>query len=190
MARTKRRKSTTVRLAVASIAVLGIGAAITTAAWTDQAWFTTSASSAEIELYGALADNDGNCPAASDGVYKPADDLSGAVAVTLGAGAFDDLVPGQTKSVDICLWNGSTVPLSVALEAITPTTDDSIFTGTGAATIGVRDGASDYATQTLNVGVVKPLSVRVVTPNDWDESYQDQTSGTITITFTGSTVAS
>lgn len=186
MARTKRRKSTTVRLAVASIAVLGIGAAITTAAWTDQAWFTTSASSAEIELYGALA-VDGTCPVVptstpgADSPWKAADD--GDAAVAIPEATFADLVPGQTRTAIICLWNGSTVPLSVSGADISKPSDQ-IFVEGSDATITVG------SVNELAKGQVAKLDVVATTPNDWPSSYQGKTSGEIAITFTGSTIAS
>lgn len=182
---TPRRRSTVIRLAVAGIAVLGIGAAITTAAWTDQAWFTAEADTASVELYGALAD-DGTCPAAGDAAYVEADDAASAVTITLDPAAFADLIPGDSRSVGICLWNGSDVDLSTSLAAI-DVTGDAVFAGATPATIGVSDGGAAFATTTIAADAVHPLDVVVETPEDWGDEYQGVQSGTVEIVFTGST---
>jgi predicted ribosomally synthesized peptide with SipW-like signal peptide len=187
----KRKKSTIIRLAIAGVAVLGIGAAITTAAWTDQAWFTAQADAASIELYGALA-VDGDCPAApanpavSTAPYVVADDLTGAVDITLASGTFALLVPGEERAAGICLWNGGDVALSTSLAPIV-TAGDAVFAGTDPASIAVEDDGAAYATQTIAADAVLPLDVVVTTPGDWDNSYQGLTSGEIAITFEGTT---
>lgn len=169
------------RLAIGGVAVLGIGAAITTAAWTDQVWFTAQASAADVGLYGALA-VDGTCPAPG-AAYQEAD--TSADGVSIGLTPFENLVPGDARSVGICLWNGSDVDLSVSLAPI-DIAGDPVF-GAGGATIGVEDGGSAYATQRIVADAVKPLEVVVETPNTWNESFQGAESGTIAVTFTGST---
>ena len=178
----KRRKTTIVRLALVGVAVAGVGAALTSAAWTDQAWFTAEASAADIELYGTLG-TAGSCPAAGDAAYVEANTLPDAVDITLAP--FEDLVPGEERTVTICLWNGSDVNLSVS-QAPIATSGDPVF-GTGGATIGVEDGGAAYVTQTLAVDAVKPLEVLVHPPGDWAESFQGAQSGELAITFTGST---
>lgn len=181
----RRRRLAITRLAIAGVAVLGVGAALTSAAWTDQAWFTTQATAGKVELYGSLTDKDGKCPPAEDGAYQVADELSGAVEIPLAP--FEKLVPGDERTVTICLWNGSDGPLSVSLEPI-KTDGDPVF-GDGGAKIEVRDGGAPYATQTLAVNDVKPVQVVVSTPSDWKDSFQGAESKPIAITFTGSTDA-
>jgi predicted ribosomally synthesized peptide with SipW-like signal peptide len=183
----KRKKSTIIRLAIAGVAVLGIGAAVTTAAWTDQAWFTAQADAASVGLYGALA-VDGDCPDAGDAAYVVADNLTGAVDITLASGTFAQLVPGEERAAGICLWNGGDVDLSTSLQPIV-TTGDAIFAGTGPATIAVESGAAAFATQTIAADAVLPLDVVVATPENWATTYQGLTSGEIAITFTGTTIA-
>ena len=46
----RRRKVT--KFALAGVAVLGVGAALTSAAWSDNVWFGGSASAADFELEG------------------------------------------------------------------------------------------------------------------------------------------
>lgn len=178
----KHRKITVARLVAGGVAVAGIGAAITMAAWTNQAWFTTEASAASIELYGALGD-EGTCPAAEDASYVPAEDLVNAVSI--GLDPFENLVPDDSRTTTICLWNGSNVGLSVSLTPI-DVTGDPVF-GSGGATIGVEDEGEAFATQTLDAGAVKPLEVVVTTPNTWDDDFQGAESGVLQIIFTGST---
>lgn len=181
----RRSRTTIVRLALASVAVLGVGAAITTAAWTDQAWFTAEASTAHVELYGALA-VDGVCPSADPDLYDEADDLAGAVQITLASGSFAGLVPGDERAVGICLFNGATVPLSVSLGA-PDLTDDPVFGGADPADLEVQVAGAAFATQTLAANTVLPLDVVVTTPDPWSDEMQDQTSGVIELVFTGST---
>ena len=78
----------------------GFGAAGTSAAWTDDAQFSGSASAATIELRGS-----------SDGAtWSPAD--TAGTAVTLPA--VTGLTPDTPVRRTVHLWNASTVPLTLA----------------------------------------------------------------------------
>jgi len=48
----RARRATLTKLALAAVAVLGVGAALTSAAWTDDAWFSAAATAGEVELEG------------------------------------------------------------------------------------------------------------------------------------------
>ncbi len=52
MDKSEGRKRPTLRLVLAGIAVLGIGAAITTAAWTDDVFFSATATASSFDLQG------------------------------------------------------------------------------------------------------------------------------------------
>ena len=52
MSKTSGRKRPTLRIALAGVALLGIGAAITTAAWTDDVFFGATATASSFDLQG------------------------------------------------------------------------------------------------------------------------------------------
>lgn len=84
--------------AVLALGVLGVlGVAGTSAAWTDDAWFTTGVSAARVDLRGS----------ADGATWSTADD--GATAVTLPA--VTGVTPTNPVVRTVHLWNASTVPL-------------------------------------------------------------------------------
>lgn len=165
----RRKRPVVIKLALAAVAVLGVGAAFTSAAWTDNAWFTANASSATVALQGRVV---------GDTTWQDAD-TEGA-AVTIDAAELDGLLPGETRSVQVELQNTGSVPLSVGAPAITA--EDGVFAGTAPATV----------TTDWNAGVIAPgassaaVTVTVVTPEEWPADYQGQT-GTVTLVFQGTT---
>ncbi|ANJ25908.1 hypothetical protein [Agromyces aureus] len=188
----KRRLITGISLA--SIAVLGVGAAITTAAWTDNVWFSATADTSTIELYGAVADT---VPAPGDAAWEEADDQAAAIVVP--ADSFAGLVPQETRAVQIWLWNGSTTALSVELSALTLTGnllfDPDETDPSTPASIGVftdETGTTPYATTVIPANGTLGLWVVVKTPN-WvspaDDAMQDVASPAVPLQFIGSTVA-
>ncbi len=88
--------------------VTGFGAAATSAAWTDDAQFSGSASAASIDLRGS-----------SDGATWSAADTTG-TAVTLDA--VTGLTPDAPVERTLHLWNASSVPLTLAWADDNPTT--------------------------------------------------------------------
>jgi len=163
----KRRRRTAARISFAAVALLGIGAAATSAAWTDDAWFTATASGATVELQGSL-----------DGTHWiDADTSDSGVAVEIPASTFADLGQAATKTVTIHIKNTSSVPLSVA-EAITTSGD--VFSGSTPATLD-----TDFSgPQTLAANAEKTIVVTVTTDGSWPTSYQGKT-GAATIKYTG-----
>lgn len=96
----RRKRAAIVKFSLAGAAVLGIGAAATSASWTDDAWFLASGSAAGssddfIELQGS---NDGS-------TWIDADDAGGAVSVPLNAAEFADMFPGETRTTSIYIKN-------------------------------------------------------------------------------------
>jgi len=187
----KRRLITGITLA--SVAVLGVGAAITTAAWTDNVWFSATANTSSIELYGAVGDT---APALDPANWEEADEE--VAAVVIPAASFADLVPEETRAVQIWLWNDSTVDLSVELATLdltgNPLFDPNETTPSSPAAIGVfadETGATPYATTVIPAGETLGLWVVVQTP-DWvspdDDAMQNVTSPAVPLQFIGSTV--
>ena len=189
---TIRRRRLITGISLASIAVIGVGAAITTAAWTDNVWFNAEANTAGIELYGAVSDVE---PALDVANWDDADTQPDAITVPIDS--FDGLVPGETRAISIWLWNDSSVDLSVSLPAL-DLTGDPLFDGavtapSAPALVGVYTdaaGTTPYTTTTLAAGDTVNLFVVVETP-DWtspaDDAMQNVDSDTVDIPFVGET---
>ncbi|CAM5789004.1 hypothetical protein [Cellulomonas persica] len=107
-ARRRPRWRTAVPAALGLSVLTGFGAAATSAAWTDDAYFSTAASAAEIDLRGS-----------SDGAtWSPADTAGTAVTLAPVTG----LTPDRPVERTVHLWNASTVPLTLAWGTANPTT--------------------------------------------------------------------
>ncbi|MBO3096289.1 hypothetical protein [Cellulomonas dongxiuzhuiae] len=167
----RRRAGVFLRFGLAGIAVLGIGAAATSAAWTDQAWFAGNATSVTVDLQGST---DGR-------TWADADTSAAGVVVQVPAAAFDDLNQGADVTVTLHLRNAGTVPLTLgAADVVTDRhRSTSIFAGTTPATATVAGPVP-----TLAAGATTTATLRVVTPRDWPATYQGRT-GTLAVTFTG-----
>lgn len=169
----RKKRAAIARFVLAGVAVLGIGAAATSAAWTDDAWFSANANSATVELQASL-----------DGSTWIDADTSGAAAVTIPPATFANMVPGQTRTVTLHLKNASTVPLAIGAPVVTPT--DDMFTGATPATVAVTG-----APATLAAGadtLTAPITLTVTAPDPWPATYQGKT-GSVTIQFQGQTTA-
>ncbi|MEL4318398.1 hypothetical protein WJX64_05230 [Leifsonia sp. YIM 134122] len=187
------KRRTIVAIALGSIAVLGFGAALTTAAWTDDVWFSAEADTASIDLYGAVADTQ---PALDVTNWEDADTEPDAI--TIPVDSFGDLMPGETRSVPIWLWNESTTDLSVSLPSLN-LTGDPVFDGnvtdpSAPASIGVYTdaaGTTPYTTTTIPANGTVNLYVVVRTP-EWvspaDDGMQGVASDGVAIQFGGTTI--
>ena len=170
--RKKKKRAAFVRFGFAGVALLGIGAAATSAAWTDDAWFTGTATTPTIELQGSNL---------TPVVWSNADDSASAVQIP--ATAFANLEPGVARTYTVSLKNISTVALTVGTPTVTTSGD--IFTGASPAvvTTSAAPGLLAALTGTANV------TVTVTPPLAWNTSgatYQGKT-GVITLTFQGVT---
>ncbi|MBD7917293.1 hypothetical protein H9657_03240 [Cellulomonas sp. Sa3CUA2] len=168
----RRRGGAFLRFGLAGVAVLGIGAAATSAAWTDEAWFAGSASAVTVELQGSL---DGT-------TWIDADTSASGVAVQIPAATFAGLNQGANKTFTLHLRNNGTVPLTLgaAAVAVDSTATTSIFAGDAPATATVTAPAAT----SLAAGAVTTATLTVATPATWPATYQGRT-GTLTVTFTG-----
>lgn len=168
----RARRRTVTKFGLAGLAVLGIGAAATSAAWTDDAWFSGTANAATVELQGAT----NIAPLA----WLDADTESAAVVIP--ANAFADMLPGETRTETINIRNISTVALAVPEPAVVTTGD--LFSGAEPATVTVTS-IPDFP-GTLAPNAEQAVSVTVTAP-EWDNDdvdYQGAT-GTLTLQFTG-----
>ena len=170
---------TSARVVLAAGLLVGLGAAASSAAWTNGAYFRSGASSASVELQA--------CSSANPGATNPSwtcenADTSGAAHVVLSSSAFSLMVPGQTYSTTVQLRNAGTVPLTVSstiagiAEPLTGTAPNATLTVSPAGPTTIAAAGS------LN------LTVTVTTPSNWDMSHAAKTSAAaLEIVSTGTT---
>jgi len=175
----KRKVGAYVKFGLAGVALLGIGAAATSAAWTNDAWFSASATTPTIQLQG------GN--GAAPTIWNDADTTG--TAVVIPSTAFANLAPGVAATAQIGLKNTSTVPLTVAVPTATW---DTGFISTGSCslaavtTVTINGGATAV---TLAPGAATTnVTVTVTPPSSWNGATTCQgKTGAMTLTFTGQT---
>lgn len=168
------RRRTVTKFALAALALLGIGAAATSAAWTDDAWFSGTASAATVELEGSLT---------SGGPWELADVVGEAVVIP--PETFENMLPAEVRTVTLYLHNASSVPLSVPAGTLSAT--GPLFEGTNPVIVSV--GALTPASPLPVDG--EASVVLTLTAPDWgaaDIGYQGAT-GDLTLQFTGTTEA-
>ncbi|SDT27785.1 hypothetical protein [Microterricola viridarii] len=163
--RTKR--STAIRLSLAGLALVGIGAAATTAAWTDNVFFSASASTMTFNLQGKYA----------GGTFVEGDTSGTAIAIP--STAFANLTPGDTKTAVITVKNAGTLTAYLSPASLSATGD--LFAGGTPATASIT---SITAATPLAPGAELDLTVTVTAPSVWANSYQGK-SGAITVQVTG-----
>jgi hypothetical protein len=171
----KRKRGAVIKFSLAGAALLGIAAAATSAAWTDQAWFKIDATSATVDLDASI-----------DGVnWAPADGAGTAVTVTIPASSFGNINQSFNKTLTLHLRNSGSVPLTL-------TQADANGAGAGLTDlVGGIFAAGDPAvvTVSLDATTLAPnaetlVKVNLTTSPTWPATYQGQT-GAITIGFDG-----
>ena len=173
--RRRRRGVVFIKFGLAGAALLGIAAAATSAAWTDQAWFNATATSASVHLQGA------NVIAGSIDTWKDAD-TTGTAAVQIPTTIFANLLPGVPKVATIALQNTGSTTLTIAAPVVAWNTGGTFATGTCslAAVTTVANAPTTLAAATTNL----LITVTVTPPSTWPASCQGQT-GTLEVSFTG-----
>lgn len=160
----KRRKVAAFLLA--AVAIGGIGAGLTSAAWSDNTFFSTSAAAATYNLQASL-DNTNWVEASSSNT-----------AIQIPTSTFANLLPGQTRTVDVWVKNDSSV--ATALTA-TPSWSASTFQANPDVTVSGTNG-------TIAAGTTQKLTVQVKAPEAWDAANKGKT-GTLLITVAGEATA-
>ena len=167
--RTRRRRYF-LPIALAAVGVLGIGAAVTTAAWTDQVWFAAEAKAADFNLQGSLLEA---------GPFDEYESQGTALAIPISTSNFGDLVPSDTaRTLDVYVKNAGTVDATLSL---TSSGTGALFTTAG-STVTVSAIASDTD---LAPGEVTKVTI-TLTPGQMPAALEN-TSGTVLVTVTGST---
>ena len=109
----RRRKIT--KFALSGVAVLGVGAALTSAAWTDNVWFAGDASTGTLDLIGS----------GDDGATWEEGDSSG-TAITITA--FDEIGPDITVTRRLWVENQGSLPVQLDPAQLDSKTGD-LFVG-------------------------------------------------------------
>jgi len=108
--RRRRNKGAIIKLTLGGLALVGIGAAATSAAWTDSAFFSSATTSASVDLKGSATGG-------ANANYTAADTALAAVDL----GAISNLTPDSTITKTVYLWNAGTAPLVPTWGTANPT---------------------------------------------------------------------
>ena len=164
--RNKRRPI--VAFALATLAVGGVGAALTSAAWTDNVFFSAQADAATFDLQGSL-----------DGTTWQQSDNKGSIQLIVPATQFAKLLPGQSRTVTLHVKNFGNV--SAALTSSVEWAAGSTFTANPAAAVsGLATTLTPAGTSTDN----DAFTLTVTAPADWDVSNKGK-AGTVIVTVSG-----
>ncbi|WP_206476930.1 hypothetical protein [Microbacterium sp. KRD172] len=168
--RNKRRPFIAFGLAV--LAIGGIGAAATSAAWTDNGWFSASASAATFNLKVSL---DGNTW--SEGAAKTVDGVT-TIDVKVPSTAYANLLPGQKRDVSLWVRNDSSVAAN--LTKTVGFSEGSTFAANPSATLS---GLAETLAPTGQTGSDDQFLLTLTTPADWTSANVGK-SGTVVVTLT------
>ncbi|GGD75319.1 hypothetical protein [Microbacterium murale] len=168
--RNKRRPFIAFGLAV--LAIGGIGAAATSAAWTDNGWFSASASAATFDLQVSL---DGKTW--SQGAAKTVDGVT-TIDVKVPSTAYANLLPGQKRDVNLWVRNDSSVAAN--LTKTVGFAEGSTFAANPSATLS---GLAETLAPTGQTGSDDQFLLSLTTPADWTSANVGK-SGTVVVTLT------
>ena len=154
--------------ALAALAVGGIGAAATSAAWTDNVFFSAQAQAATFNLQGSV-----------DGTTWAESAKADAIELVVPAAKLANLLPGQTRTIDLSVRNQGSVP--AALVGTTTWATGATFATNPTVTL-------TNVPATLAAGATATFTVTVTAPANWDAANQGKT-GNIVVTVAGTATA-
>lgn len=166
--RKKNKRRPIVAFALATLAVGGVGAALTSAAWTDNVFFSAQADAATFDLQGSL---DGK-------TWQQSDDKK-AIQLVVPATTFAKLLPGQSRTVTLYVKNYGNV--NAALTSSTEWAAGTTFAT--APTAGVSDLVTSL-TPAGTTGDTDAFTLTVTAPANWDVANKGKT-GTVVVTVSG-----
>jgi len=175
--RKRKKRGAIVKFSLAGVALVGIGAAATSAAWTDDAWFTGHANSfdathtGDVLLKGSLN--------GADVTPTWTEAHNQATAIPIPASAFADLLPGETRTVSLWVENAGAKNLDI--KAVVAKSGD-LFSSAYPVTAQIDQTALGVVAQN---GVKKV--VLTITAPDWNNSQRNlgNLEGDVTVQFTG-----
>lgn len=167
-ARKKNKRRPIIAFALATLAVGGVGAALTSAAWTDNVFFSASADAATFDLQGSL---DGKTFVQSDNRDK--------IELVVPSTTFAKLLPGQSRTVTLYVKNLGNVSAKLA-SSVEWSTATNFVEKPGAA---VSDLAATL-TPATTTGDTDAFTLTVTAPEKWDVANKGK-AGTIIVTISG-----
>lgn len=154
--KTNRRRKRYAKFALATVGLAGVGAALTSAAWTDDIAFMTDTSAATVDLQGSVTGADGSWfDVLGD------DETSAANPIVVDSDAFGNLLPGDERTITVHLRNEGSVDLALGAPQFE-------FVGGFASALAAADVEGTYGTSTIAPDASTTLQVAVTVPADWD----------------------
>ena len=160
------RKRKITKFALAGVAVLGLGAAFTSAAWSDDVFFGGDTAAADFELSGSIS---------GDPAGAWVTDSSSTAAIPLPSDAFDEIGPGVSDTYDVYVRNDGDIPIYLNPAQV----------NIGGAMSGAVTTEATYNRTTLQAGQIARVRV-VVTGTD---ALAEGIDGTILVQVQGSSTA-
>lgn len=162
------------RFGLAGLAVTGIGAAVTTAAWTDNVWFSAQADTQDFDLKGSI-----------DGVtWHEGQTADSAIEFAVDPNVFSNIVPGGTYTTDLMVKNFSA---NDALLDVSAQGKGDLFT-VGGEELTVNASLSSAGTQVLSPNETATIKITVAADDSLTSAAQGE-KGNIIVKIVGSTVA-
>lgn len=168
----KGKRRPVIAFALAVLAVGGIGAAATSAAWTDNTFFSAQAEAATFNLQGSLA-----------GGTLVESDNKNSIQFVVPADKLANLLPGQTRTIDLTIANLGSV--GAALTSSVEFATGSTFTTNPTATV---TGLASTLTAASGATATDQFQLVVTAPSDWAAVNQGK-SATIIVTVSGTATA-
>jgi hypothetical protein len=168
----RRRKVT--KFALAGVAVLGVGAALTSAAWSDNVFFGGTSAAADFELQGLDP---------TTGTYVDAD-TSGA-RIVLPSGILDEVGPGISDSYTLTVKNNGDLPIYLSGPTVFSQTGG-LFTNAEPASI-TFSAFNDSVLE--NNGDTATVNVIVTGNTGWTGTEGQGLTGNLVIQIQGSSSA-
>lgn len=167
----KRKRRPIVAALLAILAVGGVGAAATSAAWTDNVLFGIDAAAATFDLQGSVN---------ATGDWNPAGTPGEPARILVPEAAFANLLPGQTRTVTLYLHNAGSVTAQIQTPVGKAWENSTFETAPSVEVTGLPS--------TLAAGDTTPFTVTITTTDTWDDENIGD-SGTLVVTVAGQAIA-
>jgi hypothetical protein len=162
----RRRRFGSLRFALAGVAVLGIGAAITTAAWTDDVYFGAQGVASSFDLQGTALGAAADCSTATGwqdiGVPGETDETT---TIDFSTAEFGALAPGEVVTAELCLRNVGTADGTID-DTVSLSVSGPLYDGGYLIEDDIEVALDDTA---LPAGAVVGGEVTITTFPDWDD---------------------
>jgi hypothetical protein len=166
---TNRRRKVT-KFALAGVAVLGVGAALTSAAWSDNVWFGGNTDAADFELQGWNGTGWEDADTQADGIVLPAT-------------AFDEIAPGIGDSYELRVRNNGDIPISLNDPVITVSDGLVDVDLDPSGNVALSHGA--YTQSTLAPGAQARITITLL----GNDNFNQETTGRVAVQIVGDSVA-